>query len=93
MPTQQKKTHVKLNNIRDLATHADKVWNAHDFFTCMDVSLVANFNSTEPKFLLVQVKFNSFKTISHYYNNRFAFHMHTFTISTFILNTLNTAIH
>jgi len=33
------------------------------------------------------------QNISHYCNNKFAFHMHTFTIHALILNILNTAIH
>ncbi len=42
---------------------------------------------------VIEMKFNSCKIIPHYYNNRFALHMHTSTISTLILNTFNTAIH
>jgi hypothetical protein len=42
---------------------------------------------------MVEVKFNSYKIIPHYYKNRFALHMHTFTISALIINTFNTAIH
>jgi hypothetical protein len=38
-------------------------------------------------------EFNSYIIIPHYYNNKFAFHMHTFTISPWIINTLNFAIH
>jgi hypothetical protein len=44
----KKHTHVKQDNIEDLATHVDKVWNAH-FLTSMDVSLAIDFNSNEPK--------------------------------------------
>jgi hypothetical protein len=42
---------------------------------------------------LLVVKFNSYRIIPHYYNNRFALHMHTFSISALILNTFNIAIH
>jgi len=42
---------------------------------------------------MVEVKFNSYKIIPHYYNNKFALHMHTSTISVVILNTFNIAIH
>jgi hypothetical protein len=33
--------------------------------------------------ILVETKFNSYKIIPHYYNNRFALHLHTFIISAF----------
>jgi len=59
----------------------------------MDVSSIVNFNSNEPKFYLVEMKFNSYRIIQHYYNNIFAFQMHTFIIFALILNTFNTAIH
>jgi hypothetical protein len=42
---------------------------------------------------MVEVKFNSCKIIPRYYNNKFAIHMHTSTISTLIFNAFNTAIH
>jgi hypothetical protein len=42
---------------------------------------------------LVDVKFNSYKIIPHYYNNRFALHMHTSIIYALIINTINTTIH
>ncbi len=35
------------------------------------------------KRILVEVKFNSYRIISHYYNNIFSLHMHTFIISVF----------
>jgi hypothetical protein len=41
---------------------------------------------------MVDVKFNSYIIIPQYYNNKIAFHMHTFTISALILNTPNIAI-
>jgi hypothetical protein len=34
---------------------------------------------------MVEMKFNSYKIIPHYCNNRFAFHMHTFNIYALIL--------
>jgi hypothetical protein len=42
---------------------------------------------------LVEVKFNLCRIIPHYYNNKFALHMHTFNNSVLFLNTLNIAIH
>jgi hypothetical protein len=48
-------------------------------------------NSPQDGRQMVEVKFNSYKIIPHYYNNKFALHMHT--ISALILNTFNTAIH
>jgi hypothetical protein len=42
---------------------------------------------------MVEMKFNSYKIIPHYYNNIFALHMHTSTIFALIFNTLNIAIH
>jgi hypothetical protein len=45
---------------------------------------------------MVEVKFKFLQNISHYYNNKFAFHMHIFTIFTIFilsLNKLNTTIH
>jgi hypothetical protein len=38
------------------------------------------------------MKFNSYK-ISYYYNNIFAFHMHTFTIHALIINIINITIY
>jgi len=43
--------------------------------------------------LLVEVKFKFLHNISHYYNNKFAFHMLMFTISVLSFNKLNTTIH
>jgi hypothetical protein len=42
---------------------------------------------------LVEVKFNFCIIIPHYYNNKFALHMHTSIIFALILNTFNIAIH
>jgi hypothetical protein len=42
---------------------------------------------------LIEMRFNLCIIIPHYSNNIFALHMHTFIISTLILNTFNTAIH
>jgi len=42
---------------------------------------------------MVEVKFNSYRIIPHYYNNKFPLHMHTFIIFALFLNTLNIAIH
>jgi hypothetical protein len=42
---------------------------------------------------MVEVKFNSWKIIPHYYNNKFALHMHTFIIFALIIKTLNIVIH
>ncbi len=42
---------------------------------------------------MVEVKFNCCIIIPHYCNNKFALHMHTFTIFALILTTLNYAIH
>jgi hypothetical protein len=38
-------------------------------------------------------EFNSYWIIPHYYNNKFALHMHTFTIFAYIFNTFNSTIH
>jgi hypothetical protein len=42
---------------------------------------------------VVEVKFKFLQNISHYYNNRFAFHMPMFIIFVLSLNKLNTTIH
>jgi len=42
---------------------------------------------------MVKMKFNSYRIIAHYCNNKFALHMHTSTIYALILNTLNIVIH
>jgi hypothetical protein len=42
---------------------------------------------------LIEMKFKLLKTISHYYNNIFAFHMPMFTSYVLSLNKLNTIIH
>jgi hypothetical protein len=42
---------------------------------------------------MVEVKFKFLQNISHYYHNRFAFHMHMFIIFILSLNKLNTTIH
>jgi len=42
---------------------------------------------------MVEVKFKFLQNISHYYNNRFAFHMLMFIIFVLSLNELNTTIH
>jgi hypothetical protein len=42
---------------------------------------------------MVEVTFKFLQNISHYYNNKFAFHMHIFTIFILSLNKLNTTIH
>ncbi len=39
------------------------------------------------------MKFKFLQNISHYYNSRFAFHMHMFTISILSLKNFNTTIH
>jgi len=56
-------------------------------------SLKLGFNSLGDFSTNVKVKFNSYKTIPHYCNNKFALHMHTFSIYALILNTLNITIH
>jgi hypothetical protein len=38
-------------------------------------------------------EFNSYIIIPHYYNNKFALHMHTITIFASIFNTFNSTIH
>jgi hypothetical protein len=45
------------------------------------------------KGLLVEVKFKFLQNISHYYNNKFSFHMLMFVIFVLRLNKLNTTIH
>jgi hypothetical protein len=45
------------------------------------------------KWELVEVKLKLLQNISHYYNNRFAFHMPMFTISILSLNKFNIIIH
>jgi hypothetical protein len=42
---------------------------------------------------MVEVKFNSYRIIPHYYNNIFAFHVHTFNIFALFINTLDIAIN
>ncbi len=42
---------------------------------------------------MVEVKFKFLQNISHYYNNRFAFHMHMFIVPILSLNKLNITIH
>jgi len=42
---------------------------------------------------MVEMKFNSYRIIPHYYNNKFALHMHTSINSALIFNTFNIAIH
>jgi len=40
-----------------------------------------------------KLKFKFLKNISHYYNNKFAFHMHMFIIYILSLNKFNITIH
>jgi hypothetical protein len=42
---------------------------------------------------MLEVKFKFLQSISHYCNNRFAFHMHMFIIFVLSLNKLNSTIH
>jgi hypothetical protein len=41
----------------------------------------------------VKSEFNPYKIIIHYYNNKFALHMHTFIIYALIFNRFNSTIH
>jgi len=52
------------------------------------VNLMFIYHMLEVKFNTIEVKY-----ISHYCNNRFAFHMHMFTNFVLSLNKLNTIIH
>ncbi len=66
--------------------------NKH-FWKYLDFTQKYKFFKYQFQGIMVELKFKFLQNISHYYNNKFAFHIHIFIIFVLSFNKLNTIIH